>query len=129
MTTIVMTKEHLLEHLKRQLVIAKAHDKRVAKQHLIDEKAALEAWKNKLREAVRLPLESFKGTDGWRRSELHLSLPGCPMAQAARFERTIAAVKLSDQKRYTMQPSKSSFSLHALVTWDPDANINETVCE
>jgi hypothetical protein len=130
MTQIKMTKESVLAKLKEQLVVAKAHDEKLRKQHKADEAA----WDKELKAAVttlsKQPLGDLikRVQNKWGGTYLELRLdtplankPTCPLSVAAQVQRAIDIVTLSEAKTYTMTEGTGVHDgLFKLLTWVPD---------
>lgn len=130
MTQIKMTKESVLARLNEQLVVAKAHDEKVRKEH----KAAEAEWDKELKAAVtRLSKEPLtklirRVSNRWGGTYLELQLdsplkdkPTCPLSVAVQVQRAIDIVTLSEAKTYTMTEGTGVHdALFRLLTWVPD---------
>lgn len=130
MTQIKMTKEAVLARLKEQLVVAKAHDEKIRKEH----KAAEAEWDRELKAAIttlsKQPLGELirRVQNRWGGTYLELRLdnplkdkPTCPLSVAKEIQRAIDIVTLSEAKTYTMTEGTGVHdTLFRLLTWVPD---------
>jgi len=132
MTQILMTRDQLLTRLAEQRKVAEQFDKQALAEHRAEEKAYLTDFRANCREALKWDYETAKekdfevrpARDGRRR----WGQPQCPTSQVIRIDRAIAHVTLDSRAKYALNNSGIHSTLHALVTWDPDAPSGEDLC-
>jgi hypothetical protein len=125
---ITMTRDALLEKLTERFNAAKADDACAAKEHKAAEAKALQAFRARLREALKWDYERAKKeyfSAGLSRDDR----PECPVLQQNDIKRQIEMVKLDQRKGGTYTISTGS-DLYLSLMWKPKAEREpRTVCD
>jgi len=121
--TITITKDEVLKRLNERLAMATAEDIRATNQHRMDEAAALDAYRDKLRKRLTMTWKEVKKADG-----IYLNAPSCPRLQAPDISRVIQGVKLDNRKAPYRLAQNSD--IYAAMTWLPESKRpKKTVCD
>jgi hypothetical protein len=117
------SKDQLLVALRALLPIAKKQDTEAIKQHAIDEKAHLKAFKEACRDALKWDYQtaSNRGFTAHVRDGSTLfrkSRPSCPMKREDHLNRLIAMVERSERKRYSISQGGQNQGLFYELTRD-----------
>lgn len=120
-TTLILTKEALIERLHEQLPLLRERDEKVLAEHRKAEQQALKDFRALLREMLKWDYQtarqnSFEMPYNRRRS---LST-SCPTMLAPRAERSLELLAVDRRRRYSLSPDGSLASLYELVTWSPN---------
>lgn len=115
---ITMTREALVAKLQDRLAAARVEDARLKIEHLVQERDALKAFRQLLRDAMKWDYTKVKFYSF--RAELdHNRRPSCPRSEATKIE--IAIRSLTFDTRKTAFRISPSSDLYNAIHWLPIA--------
>ena len=127
MTTITMSRDELATALEDRRVWAEQRDAALTKAHRKSEEEALKAFRRRLREALKWDYETAAGTPRRHGSGRYNipkvaldDAPSCPLLAVPRLDGALRALRLSNQKRYVVEPKGRHSDLYWLLTHDDD---------
>lgn len=138
-TSVMMTKQDILDRLGEKLMIARQYDRKMLVEHAEKCRLAAIARREWAKGLIKLPLKELGELDiGYRRvwsktnernedRGNYPAMPGaaeCPMSKAREYERELERQKLDMRKHRTFLTDDYTYKL---IEWTPEP-INGTVC-
>jgi hypothetical protein len=116
---ITMTRQALTDRLRDRLEAAKVEDARRLKEHAVQEKSALLAFRQSLREAMKWDYATLKKQHNFTAGLRHSLIPRCPRSEADEIDRVLRMVEL-DTRKVGFRISAGS-DVDRAINWLPES--------